>query len=138
MYRHFFTLVQNAVAVHQQRQAVELVNAFKLGLDDRDVQEVRRFASSDEKTAESLKPSVGTKKKKETVEAPVSSPVPAKVSPRQEKVAALLKLINSSKSRLIRLRAYQDLLALKKASKVSWAKLNVENFDTIQAMFEEK
>lgn len=120
----------------------------KLGLDAKDVEEVARLASSEEKaekveeiakatpktTPRANKPAAGTKEKK----APVAPATSTKEPSRQDKAKALLHTINKGKTKEIRRQAYQDLIALKKTSKVGWGQLGVENFDAIQAKFEGK
>lgn len=80
----------------------------------------------------------GTKKKATPAKAPAAPAAPTKEPSRQEKAKALLHTIDKGKTKDIRRQAYQDLIALKKASKVGWGQLGVENFDAIQAKFEGK
>lgn len=119
----------------------------KLGLDQKDVDEVARLASSEEKTEKvekaapapkQAKPAVGTKEKKAPVPKAEKPSAPAKEPSRQERAKALLHTIEKGKTKEIRRQAYQDLIALKKTSKVGWGQLGVENFDAIQAKFEGK
>lgn len=122
----------------------------KLGLGQKDVDEVARLASSEEKAPAPAKtvsapkvskPAAGTKEKKAPApkaEKPTAPTAPAKEPSRQEKAKALLHTIEKGKTKEIRRQAYQDLIALKKTSKVGWGQLGVENFDAIQAKFEGK
>lgn len=134
----------------------------KLGLDANDVEEVARLANSEEKAdkvektsktapkttpkaTSASKPASGTKEKRAPAATPSSVPAasstaatPAKEPSRQDKAKALLNTIEKGKTKQIRRQAYQDLIALKKTSKVGWGQLGVKNFDAIQAKFEGK
>jgi hypothetical protein len=63
-------------------------------------------------------------------------PLPYDQMPRSQKAAWLLEVIHSTATDAEKRNAYQDLITLKKKSKVGWMQLGVDNFEAIQVKFE--